>query len=123
MPAHAALCFLSHFSIPWDPRQATKLLYPRPEILLLMLCGTIAGADDFVEIGLQGSEWQASLRRFLPFEHGRGRLLNPPRRKLPAGAAVGQQRQHQLRVIIAACCRIDQEPGMGLADPELQRPR
>jgi hypothetical protein len=27
------------------------VLYPLDEILLLMLCATIAGADDFVEIG------------------------------------------------------------------------
>jgi hypothetical protein len=45
-------CFLSHFSALRDPRQATKVLYPLAEILLLMLCATIAGADDFVEIGL-----------------------------------------------------------------------
>ncbi len=63
-------CFLSHFSVLRDPRQSTKVLYPLPEILLLMLCGTIAGADDFVEIGLWGSERQDFLRRFLPFQHG-----------------------------------------------------
>jgi predicted transposase YbfD/YdcC len=44
-------------------------LYPLPEILLLMLCGTIAGADDFVEISLWGGEHQDFLRRFLPFKH------------------------------------------------------
>uniref|UniRef100_UPI00131AD94D ISAs1 family transposase n=1 Tax=Acidisphaera sp. S103 TaxID=1747223 RepID=UPI00131AD94D len=49
-------------------RQATKVLYPLDEILLLMLCATIAGADDFVEIGLWGSEHQDFLRRFLPYE-------------------------------------------------------
>ena len=53
-------CFLSHFAVLRDPRQATKVLYPLAAILLLMLCGTIAGADDFVEIGLWGSECQAS---------------------------------------------------------------
>ncbi|WP_428484992.1 ISAs1 family transposase [Rhodopila sp.] len=63
-------CFLSHFAALRDPRQATKVLYPLPEILLLMLCGTIAGADDFVEISLWGSERQGFLRRFLPFKHG-----------------------------------------------------
>jgi hypothetical protein len=46
------------------------VLYPRAEILLLMLCATIAGADDFVEIGLWGGERQDFLRRFLPYEHG-----------------------------------------------------
>jgi hypothetical protein len=38
-------CFLSHFSALQDPRQAGKVLYPLGEILLLMLCATIAGAQ------------------------------------------------------------------------------
>jgi predicted transposase YbfD/YdcC len=63
-------CFLSHFSAVRDPRQATKVLYPLAEILLLMLCATIAGADDFVEIGLWGTEHRGFLHRFLPYEHG-----------------------------------------------------
>lgn len=66
----AAPCFLSHFATLRDPRQAAKVLYPLPEILLLLLCATIAGADDFVEIGLWGEEHQDFLRRFLPFERG-----------------------------------------------------
>ena len=35
-----------------DPRQAAKVLYPLPEIILLLLCATLAGADDFVEMTL-----------------------------------------------------------------------
>jgi predicted transposase YbfD/YdcC len=53
-----------------DPRQQAKVLYPLPEILLLVLCGTIAGADDFSEIALWGQEPLSFLRRFLPFQHG-----------------------------------------------------
>ena len=70
MPDPAAPCFLSHFSTLRDPRQAAKVLYPLPEILLLLLCATIAGADDFVEISLWGADHQDFLRRFLPFERG-----------------------------------------------------
>ena len=70
MPDPAAPCFLSHFSTLRDPRQAAKVLYPLPEILLLLLCATIAGADDFVEIRLWGDDHQDFLRRFLPFERG-----------------------------------------------------
>ena len=66
----AAPCFLSHFSTPRDPRQAAKVLYPLPEILLPLLRATIAGADDFVEISPWGDDRQDFLRRFLPFEHG-----------------------------------------------------
>lgn len=70
MPKTGSPSFLSHFAALRDPRQSAKVLYPLPEILLLMLCATIAGADDFVEIGLWGGEHQDFLRRFLPFEHG-----------------------------------------------------
>lgn len=64
------VAFLAHFAALRDPRQVAKVLYPLPEILLLVLCGTIAGADDFTEIGLWGEEHLAFLRRFLPFRHG-----------------------------------------------------
>jgi hypothetical protein len=62
--------FLSHFAPLRDPRQASKVLYPLAEILLLLLCATICGADDFVEIELWGEEHLAFLRRFLPFVRG-----------------------------------------------------
>ena len=62
--------FLSQFAALRDPRQAAKVLYPLPEVLLLLLCGTIAGADDFVELALWGGEHLAFLRRFLPYARG-----------------------------------------------------
>lgn len=62
--------FLAHFAALRDPRQQAKVLYLLPEILLLVLCGTIAGADDVSEIALWGEEHLAFLRRFLPFSHG-----------------------------------------------------
>src|ERR1700742_1340489 len=62
--------FLSHFAPLRDPRQASKVLYPLAEILLLLLCATICGADDFVEIELWGEEHLAFLRRFRPFVRG-----------------------------------------------------
>lgn len=64
------LPFLSHFATLRDPRQAAKVLYPLPELLLLLLCGTVAGANDFVELTLWGGEHLAFLRRFLPFARG-----------------------------------------------------
>ena len=62
--------FLTQFAALRDPRQAAKVLYPLPEVLLLLLCGTIAGADGFVELALWGGEHLAFLRRFLPYAHG-----------------------------------------------------
>ena len=50
----AGLPFPAHFTALQDPRQAAKVLYPLPQLLLLLLCGTIAGADDFVELNLWG---------------------------------------------------------------------
>jgi predicted transposase YbfD/YdcC len=61
---------LDHFSALKDPRQSWKVAYPFREILLLVLCGTIAGMDDFVEIRAWGKLRLDFLRRFLPFERG-----------------------------------------------------
>ena len=46
------------------------MLYPLPEILLLLLGATLAGADDFIEMELWGNEQLAFLRRLLPYRHG-----------------------------------------------------
>ncbi len=61
---------LDHFSALEDPREGWRVLYPLPEILLLVLCATLAGMEDFVEIRLWGQERLDFLRRFLPFERG-----------------------------------------------------
>ena len=61
---------LDHFSALKDPRQSWRVVYPLPEILLLVLCGTLTGMDDFVEIALWGGERLDFLRRFLVYEHG-----------------------------------------------------
>ena len=70
MARRAAVPFLTQFAALRDPRQRAKVLYPLPELLLLLLCGTVAGADDFVELTLWGEEHLAFLRRFLPFARG-----------------------------------------------------
>lgn len=61
---------LDHFAALADPRQQAKVLYPLPEIVLLLLCATLAGADDFVEIQLWGAQHLAFLRRFRPYAWG-----------------------------------------------------
>jgi predicted transposase YbfD/YdcC len=66
----AATPLLDHFAALEDPRQRAKVLHPLPEILLLLLAATLAGADDFVEIGLWGMENLAFLRRLLAYRHG-----------------------------------------------------
>jgi predicted transposase YbfD/YdcC len=64
------ISLLAHFAALEDPRQHGKVLYPLPEIMLLVLSATIAGADDFVETVLWGNEHLAFLRRFYPYEPG-----------------------------------------------------
>jgi predicted transposase YbfD/YdcC len=61
---------LAHFSALSDPRQRWRVLYPLPEILLLVLCATLSGMEDFVEIRLWGEQRLDFLKRFLPFERG-----------------------------------------------------
>jgi predicted transposase YbfD/YdcC len=67
-PARGSL--IEHFAVLEDPRQAGKVLYPLPEILLLVLCGTLAGAEDFVEMRDWAGVNQGFLRRFLPYAAG-----------------------------------------------------
>ncbi len=61
---------IDHFAALDDPRQSWKVLFPLPEILLLVLCGTLAGAEDFVEIRRWGQMNEAFLRRLLPYKAG-----------------------------------------------------
>lgn len=61
---------LEHFSALKDPRQHWRVLYPLPEILLLVLCATLSGMKDFVEIRLWGDLRLEFMRRFLPYERG-----------------------------------------------------
>ncbi|MEL6060489.1 ISAs1 family transposase [Methylobacterium sp. DCY52] len=64
------LSILDHFSALEDPRQHWRVVYPLPEILLLVLCATLSGMDDFVEIRLWGEQRLDFLRRFLPYARG-----------------------------------------------------
>jgi predicted transposase YbfD/YdcC len=66
----AGASLLDHFSALEDPRQAWKVGYPLPEILLVVLCGTIAGAENFVEIERWANRKLAFLRRLRPFGRG-----------------------------------------------------
>ena len=62
--------FLSYFEEIDDPHQAAKVLYPFEEILLLVLCAVISGADNWTSIALYGQKKLDVLRRFLPFSEG-----------------------------------------------------
>ena len=66
----ASVSLLDHFSALSDPRQAGKVAYPLPEILLVVLCGTLAGGQNIVEITQWGGRKLEFLRRLLPFRRG-----------------------------------------------------
>ena len=70
IPWMAAASLLDHFSALADPRQSWKVVYPLPEILLVVLCGTLAGAQNIVEIRQWAGHKLAFLRGFLPFARG-----------------------------------------------------
>ena len=62
--------FLDHFGTLEDRREAGKVLHPVPEILLVTLCGVIAGAEGWEDIEAYGASKLALLREILPFAHG-----------------------------------------------------
>ncbi|SCB51567.1 transposase family protein, partial [Rhizobium lusitanum] len=40
---------LDHFSLVEDEREQWRVAHPLPEVLLLVVCGTIGACDDFDE--------------------------------------------------------------------------
>ena len=61
---------LDHFAEVADPREAWRVAHPLPEVLLLVVCGSIAACDDFDDIAAWGKAHLDFLRRFLPYHHG-----------------------------------------------------
>jgi hypothetical protein len=69
---------LDHFACIEDVRDAWRVAHPLAEVLLLVVCASIASCDDFDDIAAWGESHLAFLRRFLPYHHGVpcGRWLN-----------------------------------------------
>jgi predicted transposase YbfD/YdcC len=61
---------LDHFARIEDAREPWRVAHPLPEVLLLVVCGTIAAGDDFEDIADWGEDNLAFLRRVLPYHHG-----------------------------------------------------
>jgi predicted transposase YbfD/YdcC len=61
---------LDHFSQVEDPRDVRRILHPLPEVLFLVVCGTIADCDDYEDIAAWGAAHLDFLRRHLPYAHG-----------------------------------------------------
>jgi len=60
----------NHFSKIKDTRQLWKVAYPLREVLFLVVCGTIAGGDDYEDIVDWGKAHLSFLRGFAEFHHG-----------------------------------------------------
>ena len=65
MTTAARIPLLDHFAALSDPRPKAKILYPHPEILLLVLSATIAGADVWSTLVLSGWAMVALTTRYL----------------------------------------------------------
>ena len=61
---------LEHFATIEDPRDVRRIAHPLAEVLLLVVCGTIADCDDYDHIAEWGEAHLEFLRRHLPYEHG-----------------------------------------------------
>lgn len=61
---------LDHFAQVEDPRDVRRILHPLPEVLLLVVCGSIADCDDYEDITAWGAAHLGFLREHLPYEHG-----------------------------------------------------
>src|ERR1700693_635232 len=61
---------LEHFGAVKDTRQPCKIMYSLPEVLLLVVCATIASCDDYDEIVAWGEAHLGFLRRFVPYHWG-----------------------------------------------------
>jgi|SRR5208282_1364267 predicted transposase YbfD/YdcC len=61
---------LDHFGRIEDPRDPRRLAHPLAEVLLLVVCGTIADCDDYEAIAAWGAAHLGFLRGYLPYYHG-----------------------------------------------------
>jgi hypothetical protein len=61
---------LDRFAQVEDPRDVRRILHPLPEILFLVVCGTIADCDDYEDIAAWGAAHLDFLRQHLPYAQG-----------------------------------------------------
>ncbi len=61
---------LEHFSAIEDPREPWRVAHPLPEVLFLVVCGTICDCDDYDGIAEWGAAHLDFLRRYLAYHHG-----------------------------------------------------
>src|SRR5215218_4251151 len=87
LPKSRLKALLDHFGQIEDPREPWRVAHPLPEVLLLVVCGTICDCEDYDLIAEWGEEHLAVLRRYLPYHHGvpGGRWLTPLMNRINPG--------------------------------------
>lgn len=70
LPKPRLKALLDHFGQIEDPREPWRVAHPLPEVLLLVVCATIADSDDYDSIAAWGQAHLSFLRRSLPYDHG-----------------------------------------------------
>lgn len=70
LPKSRLAALLEHLSVIEDVRDPWRVAHPLPEVLLLVVCGTICDCDDYDAIAEWGALRLDVLRRFLPYDHG-----------------------------------------------------
>jgi hypothetical protein len=60
---------LDHDGLLEDDRKRWRVAHLLPEVLLLVVCGTIGAGDDFDELVEWGEDNLPFVRRFVPFHH------------------------------------------------------
>ena len=70
IPRARVAVLLKHFAELGDAREPWRVVYPLPEVLLLLTCATIASCDDFDDMAAWGRHHQYLLRRYAPFHNG-----------------------------------------------------
>jgi predicted transposase YbfD/YdcC len=70
MPQQVIAKFQEHFDKLEDPRIDRHKLYPLTEIMFVLLCGSICGAESWRDFVMFGGEKLDFLRTYFPFESG-----------------------------------------------------
>lgn len=70
LPKPRLRSLLDHFSAIKDTRQSWKVMYPLREVILLVVCGTIADCDDYEDIADWGEANLEFLRSMSEFHYG-----------------------------------------------------
>ena len=70
MPDKTAAKFQEHFDKLEDPRIDRHKLYPLTEILFVLLCGSLCGAESWRDFVMFGEEKLDFLRKYFPFVSG-----------------------------------------------------